>query len=128
MSAVFYHNDEQKKIALETKGREEARAKGEIFTELIPFDRFYLAEEYHQKYYLRKISKFEKELSLIYPNMENFIASTAVARINGYSGGYGTPEVLQEELSKLGLSPEANKKLLEIAGEGLTPGCALPAS
>ena len=53
-------------------------------------------------------------------------AHTAAARLNGYIGGYGTAETLQDGLSELGLSEAGNKKLLEIADRGLKPGCALP--
>ena len=66
------------------------------------------------------------ELSTIYPDIGDFIDSTAVARLNGYVGGYGTPETLKEELSSLGLSEAGQARLLEIADRGLVPGCALP--
>ena len=47
-SVIFYHNDEQKKLALATREREEA-IKGVIHTVVLSFSRFYLAEAYHQK-------------------------------------------------------------------------------
>lgn len=126
MSIVFYHNDEQKRLAMETREREEAKKKGEIFTEIVPSSQFYLAEAYHQKHYLRQIPELVKEYSDIYPDTDDFINSTAVARVNGYAGGYGTHEALQEDLDSLGLSPIGNGKLLEIANRGLVSGCALP--
>jgi peptide-methionine (S)-S-oxide reductase len=126
MSAVFYHNDEQKNLAMETKEREEARINGKIFTEIVPASEFYLAEDYHQKYYLRGVSELISELSAIYPTTQGLISSTAAARLNGYVGGYGTLETLQEELSSLGLSEAGRNKLLEIADRGLVPGCAVP--
>jgi hypothetical protein len=67
-----------------------------------------------------------EELSVAYPDTDDFIASTAVARLNGYAGGYGTAEALQEDLNSFGLSPEGNKKLLEIADRGLSPACTIP--
>jgi peptide methionine sulfoxide reductase msrA/msrB len=52
-SAVFYHNEEQKRIA--EKVRAEIEKSGEfrkkIVTEIVPASKFYEAEEYHQKYY-----------------------------------------------------------------------------
>ncbi|EKD22336.1 MAG: hypothetical protein ACD_87C00039G0001 [uncultured bacterium] len=52
-SAIFYHDDEQKRIA--EKSKEELAKAGRfakpIATEIIRFDRFYDAEEYHQDYY-----------------------------------------------------------------------------
>jgi len=55
-----------------------------------------------------------QEFSVMYPDNEDFVASTAAARVNGYLGGYGTVEALQTELSSFGLSPEGSKKLLDI--------------
>lgn len=52
-TAIFYHNEEQKRLALESK--EELEKSGifekPIVTEIIKFIKFYPAEEYHQDYY-----------------------------------------------------------------------------
>jgi peptide-methionine (S)-S-oxide reductase len=130
MSIVFYHNDEQRRLALETRDREAARIKGQITTEVVPFSRFYLAEDYHQKYWLRQKPEFMQEFDAIYPNSDDLIASTAAARVNGYVAGYGSFETLQTEIDRLGLSPEAREKLLEIVRkasrkESTTPWLAL---
>ncbi len=54
-SIILYHDEEQKKIAVETiKAFNEAKIwKNPIVTEVVPFKKFYRAEEYHQKYYKR---------------------------------------------------------------------------
>ena len=44
MSAIFYHNDEQRMLALETRALEEKRRNKRIQTEIVPFGKFYLAE------------------------------------------------------------------------------------
>ena len=62
-SIIFYHNEEQKRLAIETKEREESRLKGSIYTEIVPFSEFYLAEAYHQKHYLRQEPDIMKDLS-----------------------------------------------------------------
>ena len=52
-SAIFYHNEEQKKIAGEVI-REISAAKiwdARIVTDVTPFDQFYIAEDYHQEYF-----------------------------------------------------------------------------
>ena len=126
MSAVFYHNEEQKRRALETKAREEARLNDKIYTEITPFSRFYLAEDYHQKYRLQQAPDLVDELQRIYPATEDYIASTAAARLNGYTGGYGTAATLERDLNSFGLSPAGKERLLKIAGRGLSPGCAVP--
>jgi peptide-methionine (S)-S-oxide reductase len=55
-----------------------------------------------------------KEFSAMYPNVDDFIASTAAARVNGYVDGYGTLAALEEEIRGFGLSSTGNKKLLDI--------------
>jgi len=50
----------------------------------------------------------------MYPLQEDFMNSTAAARINGYLGGYGSIEDLKDELPGLGLSPAAGKKLMGV--------------
>lgn len=52
-SAVFYHNEEQKKLAEEYKKKlnEEKVYDNPIVTEISAFDIFYPAEAYHQNYY-----------------------------------------------------------------------------
>jgi peptide-methionine (S)-S-oxide reductase len=114
MSIIFYHNSEQRKLAMDTKQREEASLGRQIYTEIIPFSEFYLAEDYHQKYHLQQVPTLMKEFTTIYPNFADFIDSTAAARINGYLGGHGTFEGLQEQLSSFGLSPAGNELMLEI--------------
>ncbi len=52
-SAIFYHSGEQKQAAL--KSKEEMDASGTfsdpIVTEIVPFETFYVAEDYHQDYF-----------------------------------------------------------------------------
>ncbi|MDH5658372.1 MAG: peptide-methionine (S)-S-oxide reductase MsrA, partial [Nitrosopumilus sp.] len=52
-SAIFYHNEEQKKIAEKSKQTLEQSGVYErpIVTEIVPAPIFYKAEEYHQKYF-----------------------------------------------------------------------------
>jgi peptide-methionine (S)-S-oxide reductase len=52
-SVIFYHNDEQKKIAEEVikKINDEKHYKDPIVTEVSPLKNYYKAENYHQNYY-----------------------------------------------------------------------------
>jgi peptide methionine sulfoxide reductase MsrA len=46
MSAIFYHDDEQKVLAEESMDKQKASAKGKPITTLIlPAEKFYIAEE-----------------------------------------------------------------------------------
>jgi peptide-methionine (S)-S-oxide reductase len=49
-SIIFYHNEEQKKIALASRNKEQKRLSRPIVTEIIPAADFWRAEEYHQRY------------------------------------------------------------------------------
>ena len=52
-SAVFYHNEDQKRLAEESKRQLEAsgRFSDPIVTDILPASVFYKAEDYHQDYY-----------------------------------------------------------------------------
>jgi len=50
-SAIFYHNEEQKKIAEASKTAALEDFKDPIVTEITPLSEFYPAENYHQNYY-----------------------------------------------------------------------------
>lgn len=77
-SVVFYHNQEQKKIAEQYKKQLEASKiyKNPIVTEISPFTEFFKAEDYHQNYYALnpnqgycqfvirpKVEKFKKQFA-----------------------------------------------------------------
>jgi len=60
-SAIFYHNEEQRKVAEESK---KALGKSGIFnehivTEIIKFEKFYNAEDYHQDYYKKNPIRYK---------------------------------------------------------------------
>lgn len=114
MSIIFFHNDEQKRRATVSRELLSARTKGRVSTKMIPLTEFYLAEDYHQKHRLRSDRDLMNEFKAMYPAEEDFVNSTAAARINGYLDGYGTLEDLLAELPGFGLSPAAGKKLMEI--------------
>jgi peptide-methionine (S)-S-oxide reductase len=115
MSAIFYHDENQKRLALETMARQEKRLNKKIQTEILPSGKFYLAEDYHQKYQLRQYRELMIEFKAIYPQPIDFINSTAVARVNGYVSGYGTPGEVEMNSENLGLSAASRQRLLEIA-------------
>lgn len=57
-SAIFYENDEQKKVAEEYKEKLNKEVyDGKIVTEITPLDVFYPAEKYHQNYFNLNTSK-----------------------------------------------------------------------
>lgn len=50
-SAIFYHDEKQKKLAEKIKSEMQKIYKGKIVTEIVPFSNFYRAEGYHQNYF-----------------------------------------------------------------------------
>lgn len=113
-NALFYHNEEQKRLALASKNRIAEESGTTVETDIEPAGAFYPAEDYHQKYALKNSKMFLAELRAFYPDDEKLTASTAAARINGYLGGYGSVKTFLKEVDSLGLSAEAKKQLLAI--------------
>jgi peptide-methionine (S)-S-oxide reductase len=52
-SAIFYHSEDQRAQAEASKAREDAGGKHRraVVTEIVPAQRFYPAEDYHQRYF-----------------------------------------------------------------------------
>jgi peptide-methionine (S)-S-oxide reductase len=60
-TAIFYHTEEQKRLAEESKEALEhsGRLDGQIYTEIVPATEFYKAEEYHQDYYKKNPVRYK---------------------------------------------------------------------
>jgi len=114
MSIIFYHNLKQRDAATQSMQEQEKKLDEKLYTEIVPFTQFYQAEDYHQKYRLQQIEEISEELKKIYPNFQDFVDSTAVARINGFIGGHGTCEQLKKEIDTYGLTEESEKYLINL--------------
>lgn len=113
-SIIFYRTDEERIIAENSKKDFEKTLSISFNTEIVPLDKFYLAENYHQKFYLQKASILMKELSLKYSNFKDFINSTLTCKLNGYCKGYGTIEMLKDNIDKFQLNEKSKKALMDI--------------
>ena len=59
--AIFYHDEDQKRLAEESKRKLEAsgRFNESIATEIVPVSEFYQAEDYHQDYYKKNPLRYK---------------------------------------------------------------------
>lgn len=114
MSIILCHDEKQLKIAINSKKNQELKLNNNIYTEIKMISNFYLAEFYHQKYYIQRVKEFINDFRKIYPNDDDFINSTAAAKINGYIKGYGNIKLLKDEIQSLGLSQVSNKRMIDI--------------
>ena len=117
MNVIFYHDEKQRRMAMASKSAQQKKIGRPVKSEVLPVRSFTMAEDYHQKYILKQHTKLKGELSRIYPQHRDFVASMAVARLNGYTGGNGTRDQLSRELETLGLSAQGKQILSELVGQ-----------
>lgn len=120
-AAIFVHDEEQERLARAIKHGMEDAAGDPLYVSIEPAGPFWLAEGYHQKYYLRGDRELMREFLAMYPRDDDFVASTAAARVNGYLGGYGDP---RRDLDKLGLSEQGQYRVVEAAARRARFSCA----
>lgn len=102
MSAIFYHDEEQLRMAENTKSDVQASSARPIVTKILPAETFYDAENYHQKFMLRNNSALLNSLNL---DNSQIITSHVATRLNGYLAGHKKQQ-FEQEWKSLGLSQE----------------------
>jgi peptide-methionine (S)-S-oxide reductase len=58
-SAIFYHDETQKRLAEKSKQTVQQRFKQPVVTEIVPATQFYAAEDYHQDYYKKNSIRYK---------------------------------------------------------------------
>ncbi|HEY6872120.1 MAG TPA: peptide-methionine (S)-S-oxide reductase MsrA [Geobacteraceae bacterium] len=58
-TAIFYHDESQRRLAEESKRALEKARGWRIVTEIVPAGEFYPAEEYHQSYYKKNPARYK---------------------------------------------------------------------
>jgi peptide methionine sulfoxide reductase msrA/msrB len=124
-TAIFYHNEEQKRLAEDSKIQLEKSGRFDkpIVTKILPAGQFYKAEEYHQDYWKKNPVRYEfyrynsgrdQYLAKIWGKDEHLKARAAIPVFSERSlDSYKKPS--QEELKAM-LTPEQ----YEITQEGKT--------
>jgi len=111
-NAIFFTDEEQRRQA-ENSAKRLAQTSGQrVRTAIEPAGRFYLAEDYHQKYLLRGAEDLFRHYQSIYPDSAQLVGSTAAARVNGYLGCNGNVDELEANLDRLGLTRPLQEKLV----------------
>jgi hypothetical protein len=127
-TAVFYHDEDQRERAVRSRDRLSSERGIDVTTAIEPAGTFYPAEDYHQKYYLRRYGDLLGEYTSLYPVPEDFAGSTASARVNGFLGGNGTLEDLEAVIPGLGLSAQGERRIREyVATSSPRRACPVPA-
>ena len=80
-SIIFYQNDEQKQIILQKKEALAKKLNEKIAAELYPFQKFWVAEDYHQDY------------ERLHPN-DGYIRNVSVPRLNRFKAKF--PELVKK--------------------------------
>jgi peptide-methionine (S)-S-oxide reductase len=73
-SIILTSDDAQKKAAEESKARAQAKFKSPIVTEIVPLEKFYPAEDYHQDFY-RENPMHPYNLAVTRPKLKKFQAA-----------------------------------------------------
>ena len=106
--AIFYHDDDQKRLAEESKRKLEAsgRFNESIATEIVPVSEFYQAEDYHQDYYKKNPLRYKLYRSN--SGRDQFLEKAWADKAQPAAGGdtqatYSKPddEVLKKKLTPL---------------------------
>jgi peptide-methionine (S)-S-oxide reductase len=113
-ATVLAATDEQFEQAERSRDALAARTNRSIQTEIRRLDRFYVAEDYHQKYALRGNKLLAADMQAHYPDEADFRESTAAARLNGYAYGLGSSLQLEREIESFGLTKASEERLREI--------------
>ena len=58
-TAIFYHDEEQRRLAEETRKQVAERFKATIHTQVVAATRFYPAEDYHQDFYKKSKARYD---------------------------------------------------------------------
>jgi peptide-methionine (S)-S-oxide reductase len=84
-------------------------------TEILHYTGFAIAEDFHQKFRLRRDPVLMKAFRDLFPEERSFVDSTEAARVNGFLAGFGDPAIYSGETPLWGLPTEAWERLRRIA-------------
>lgn len=113
ISLLRYHNPQQKEKIEKIKKEMEQEIGEAIETEIDSYTNFILAEDRHQKYYLKRYPKALDQLEPLYPDLNLLVDSTFAARLNGFVKGYGNRTDLKQEIAGWRIEEDYREMLIE---------------
>lgn len=113
--AVFVHDEAQRAAAERTRDEVARKLGRPVHTAIEDAGTFWQAEDYHQKWSLRRQSGLFAEVRASFPEMDDLVRSTQAARLNAWAGGWGRTEAVAREIDALGLSAAGRETALSLA-------------
>lgn len=105
-SAIWFADDRQLATINESIETLVKKYDRKLTTEVLPLETFFNAEDYHQKYVLQRHDAVMKQFKSYYLDFNDFVDSTAAARLNGFAYGCGSKTLFEQEQSNYGFAPE----------------------
>lgn len=115
-SLVLTHDEAQAAAALEACGRWTGAYGRSVLTQVRPLERFYPAEDYHQKYGLRADRTLLAEMRKNLHSETALRESTAAMRLNGFAYQGGRASLLAAEIDSYGLTEAGALHLRGLVG------------
>jgi methionine-S-sulfoxide reductase len=109
-SLILAHDDTQLGLACESAEHRSQLLGRSVTTRVELLGNFWMAEGYHQKYYLRSDRVLNAEMHALYPTDDALVNSPAAARINALLAR-GTCDRVERELASLCLSDAGAARL-----------------
>jgi len=113
-SLVLYRGQIQQNVIQNVMNMRVEQGKGKPDTEIAPFNRFYLAEDRHQKYYLKRYPDAIDKLSILFPSAQELTNASLAARLNGLAKGYTNLHTILDEIRTWLISEEEKDNILRI--------------
>ncbi|AZN41868.1 peptide-methionine (S)-S-oxide reductase [Paenibacillus albus] len=113
-SLILYRDQNQLDVIQKVMKKREEQGKGKPDTELASFNRFYPAEDRHQKYYLKRYPSAIEELSKLFPSPQELTNATLAARLNGLAKGYTNLRTILDEIHTWPISEDEKGNLHQL--------------
>lgn len=112
-AALYCHDPSTYARAQASRDRLEAELGTPVQTPIVPGAAYTAAEDYHQKWRLRRAGHVFQDLQACFPSEAALLRSTAAAMLNGFVGEGVSREVLERQAGRLGLSDAVWRRLVK---------------